>query len=167
MGKVYSRVYSMLTRPVRLFNIENRARKVISQEKPKPAPQYAATEKQKRLMDEVNPHFMEGHYKKNVQLDQRLKDVFVTSMDPQEVNEPTKESKSLPQSRKNPEIDFLYEPYETTVIPVGKCSLKQALTFLMQHKSDPVTYSSETIASEYKMDKEVVDFTFFFPQMIY
>lgn len=35
------------------------------------------------ICSSVNPNFLEEHYQKNVQLDQRLKDVFVTSMDPQ------------------------------------------------------------------------------------
>jgi len=45
MGKIYS----MLTRPIRTFNVINRAERVISREKPIPAPQYATTEKQKKL----------------------------------------------------------------------------------------------------------------------
>lgn len=154
MGKVYS----TLTRPVRMFNIMNRAERVISREKPTPAPQYAAAEKQRRLTDKVNPRFLEEHYQKNAQLDRRLKDVFVTSTDPQEIKESTGESKPLPQERRSREDEFLYEPYESTaVIPIGKCSLRQALTFLLQHKRDPVMYNSENIASEYKMDKKVVD----------
>lgn len=50
----------------------------------------------------------------------------------------------------------MYEFYEPTVIPVGKCSLKQAFTFISQHKHDPIKYNSENIASEYKLDKKVV-----------
>ncbi|EGI61360.1 Protein NDUFAF4-like protein [Acromyrmex echinatior] len=79
MGKIYS----VLTRPIRTFNIENRAAKLISREKPVPAPQYASTEKQKKFSDQVNPYFLKDHYQKNMQLDQRLKDVFVTSTDSQ------------------------------------------------------------------------------------
>jgi len=155
MGKIYS----VLTRPVRTFNIANRAERVISREKPIPAPQYAVTEKQKKLTDKVNPHFLEEHYQKNVQLDQRLKDVFVTSTDQhsQEIKESTGESKPLPQNRHSWENEFMYEFYEPTVIPVGKCSLKQTLTFISQHKHDPIKYNSENIASEYKLDKKVVD----------
>lgn len=48
MGKVYS----LLTRPVRTFNVANRAERVISREKPVPAPRYAYMEKQKKLSDE-------------------------------------------------------------------------------------------------------------------
>ncbi|KAL6264381.1 hypothetical protein P5V15_004493 [Pogonomyrmex californicus] len=151
MGKVYS----TLTRPIRNLNIETRAERLISREKPIPAPQYGATEKQKKLMDSVNPHFLEEHYQKNIQLDQRLKDVFVRSTDLQEIKGSVKESKPLPQNRQSFYDDFLFESCE--YIPVGKCSLKQVFMFLMQHKRDPITYSSENIASEYKLDKKVVD----------
>lgn len=50
MGKVYS----MLIRPIRTFNIENRATRIISREKPIPAPQYPSTEKQKKLSEKGN-----------------------------------------------------------------------------------------------------------------
>ncbi|XP_025988014.1 protein NDUFAF4 homolog [Solenopsis invicta] len=153
MGKIYS----VLTRPIRMFNIANRAEKVISREKPIPAPQHAATEKQRQLSEKVNPHFLENHYQKNKQLDQRLKDVFVTSTDPQVTTESTKEFKPLPQSRHSWEHDSIFEPYEVTVVPEGKCSLKQALTFILQHRQDPIKFSSENIASEYQIDKKVVD----------
>jgi len=48
MGKAYS----MLLRPLRTFNIENRAAKIISLEKPIAAPQHKHIEKQKKLVDE-------------------------------------------------------------------------------------------------------------------
>lgn len=50
MGKVYS----ILTRPIRTFNIENRAARIISREKPIPAPQYPSTEEQQKLSEEGN-----------------------------------------------------------------------------------------------------------------
>jgi len=46
--------------------------------------------------------------------------------------------------------------HEPAVIPVGKCSLKQVITFLKQHKQDPITYNIENIAIKYKMDKKTV-----------
>ncbi|XP_070159887.1 protein NDUFAF4 homolog [Polyergus mexicanus] len=152
MGKVYS----LLTRPIRTFNVDNRAARIISREKPVPAPQYPSTEKQKKLSDEVNPNFLKEHYQKNVRLDQRLKDVFVTSTDPQEVIEPAREPRLLPQNRHMID-EYAFNFLEPTTIPVGKCSLKQVLTFLSQHEDDPLTYSSKNIAAEYKIDKKVVD----------
>jgi len=50
MGKIYS----TLTRPIRTFNIANRAERIISQEKPVPAPQYPSMKKQKKLSHEGN-----------------------------------------------------------------------------------------------------------------
>ncbi|XP_029168206.1 protein NDUFAF4 homolog isoform X2 [Nylanderia fulva] len=151
MGKVYS----LLTRPIRTFNIANRAERIISREKPVPAPQYAYAEKQKKFADKVNPNFLKEHYQKNMQLDQRLKDVFVTSTDPEKVIEPTKESRSLPQNRHAPD-EFIFDFYEPTMIPVGKCSMKQAMQFIWDHQHDPVTYNSEHIAAGYKIDKKIM-----------
>lgn len=42
MGKVMS----LMMRPVKRFNIENRAHKILSRDKPMPAPQYEYTKKQ-------------------------------------------------------------------------------------------------------------------------
>ena len=42
MGKVFS---SFVKRPIRNWNVENRAQRVISQDKPQPAPRHKSTEK--------------------------------------------------------------------------------------------------------------------------
>lgn len=46
--------------------------------------------------------------------------------------------------------------YESAVIPEGKCTVKQAFAFISQHKDDPIKYSSENIAAQYKIDKKVM-----------
>lgn len=46
MGNTIRKVYFNATRPIRNFNIERRAHKFISKEKPIPAPQYESTLKQ-------------------------------------------------------------------------------------------------------------------------
>lgn len=46
MGNKLGKVFLMVTRPIRNINIEQRAHKVISKEKPIPAPQYESTLKQ-------------------------------------------------------------------------------------------------------------------------
>ncbi|KZC09905.1 PREDICTED: protein NDUFAF4 homolog [Dufourea novaeangliae] len=152
MGKVYS----YFTRPIRSFNIENRAHRVISKEKPVPAPQYPSVTKQKELVDKLYPNYMEIHYKKNKQLDEHLKNVYVTSND--SVREPEGEAvstKPLPQDRKHPpELQFGF--YQSDIIPEGKCTLKQALTFIGKHNENSSEYTAEIIAIEYKLDKQVV-----------
>lgn len=61
MGQVGSRVLNTLTRDIRNFNIENRAHKIISKEKPNPAPHYPADAKEldrvARGIIHLNPHY--------------------------------------------------------------------------------------------------------------
>lgn len=47
MGKIYS----LLLRPIRTFNIENNAQRIISKDKPVRAPLYSSVEQQKKLVD--------------------------------------------------------------------------------------------------------------------
>ena len=153
MGKVYSRLF----KPFRTFNIENRAHRVIERAKPVPAPQYPFADKQREMVNKLYPDFMETQYKKNVQLDDNLKSVYVSSTDPE--TKPKKDdevsTKPLPQDRGHPPT-FEYGFYESHVIPQGKCSLKQALIFLTEHTENPTEHSVEKIALQYKLDKEIV-----------
>lgn len=48
MGTVVSR----LTRPLKNWNIENRAHKAISRDKPKAAPSFPSTQRQKEMVDQ-------------------------------------------------------------------------------------------------------------------
>ena len=150
MGKVYSRLF-------KTFNIENRANRVLERAKPVPAPQYPSADKQRELVNKLYPDFVETHYKKNVQLDDHLKSVYVSSTDPE--SKPKKDgevsTKPLPQDRGQPP-SFEYGFYESHVIPEGKCSLKQAMIFLTEHTENPTKHSVEKIALEYKLDKEIV-----------
>ncbi|KAG7213137.1 hypothetical protein KM043_002452 [Ampulex compressa] len=128
-------------------------------EKPTPAPQYPSVLKQKEAATESNPSFMKQQLKKNIQLDDRLKTVYVTSSDPEQNAdklEDTKDAKNLPQSRQNvPEFEFgVFEP---NVVPEGKCTLRHAATFISQHKQDPVEHNIDNIALKYKLDKKVVE----------
>lgn len=68
---------------------------------------------------------------------------------------PREKPKLLPQNRGSME-EYVFNFYDAIVIPKGKCSLTQAFTFLLQHKHDSVTYSSEKIAAEYTLDKKIV-----------
>lgn len=150
MGKVYSR----LLRPLRTFNISNRAERVISKDKPTPAPQYSYVEKQKALVDKMHPDFMETHLKKDMNLDDRLKEVFVTSN--QSASSDEVSTKSLPQDKTPPPV-FEYGIYEPAVIPEGKCSLRQAIEFISKYDKNPTENCIENIAQTYKLDKKIVE----------
>ncbi|XP_076656434.1 NADH dehydrogenase [ubiquinone] 1 alpha subcomplex assembly factor 4 isoform X2 [Halictus rubicundus] len=157
LGLIMGKVLSRLTRPIRTMNIENRAQKVISREKPVPAPHHASVSKQKELVDKMYPNFMEEHNVKNPALDERLKNVFVTSDDPVQPEQKTKEetAKVLPQKGVSaPDFEFGF--YEADTIPEGRCSLRQALAFMKSHADNPTEHTIEKIAVQYKLDKNVV-----------
>ncbi|CAK9830006.1 Protein NDUFAF4 homolog [Anthophora retusa] len=129
MGKVYS----LLTRPIRTFNIENRAERVITREKPIRAPEHAGVQKQREEVNKLYPDFMETQNKKSSQLDDYLKDVFVVSEDPQEV----------PVSQK-------------LIVSRGKCTFNEVVEFLNLYYKNPQEYTVEKISQDYNLDKEIV-----------
>jgi NADH dehydrogenase [ubiquinone] 1 alpha subcomplex assembly factor 4 len=104
-----------------------------------------------------HPEILEQTSKKHTDLDERLKQVFVTSsheVDQARILDP---DKPLPKETKPPiffELGFKEVPDEK--IPRGKCSLRQALTFLGNHKIQPEVYTAEKIALDYKMNLEDV-----------
>lgn len=149
MGNIRSRII----RKVRMFNIEARTEKILEKEKPKPAPRFPATEKQLQVAEELNPNFLKEHYSKDPNLNKRLKEVYVSSQD--QTIERQESSRPLPVNRtevKSPE----YGVYEPTHIPPGKCSLRQAVTFLYDYKVDRVNNSVERIAEKFALDQQVV-----------
>lgn len=151
-------VGSMLKRRLRRYNVENRARKVISREKPVPAPQYESVRRQLEIADKMNPNFMEMYNKKDIMLDKHLKDVYVKSHDEETAPEIDKSTsnKSLPRNKASFN-DFEYGAYEPTKVSVGKCTLRQAVAFLMENDAKPTTYTAANIATEYKLDQKTVE----------
>lgn len=150
-----------MLRPFRNFNVEHRAQRVISRDKPTPAPHHPSVEKQKELAEKLNPSFFETHYKKDPRLDEHLRTVFVQSTDPQTKpsEENLKSTRPLPQDRRQPAPNHYNGMYDhkTPVSAVGKCSLKEAVQFLNAHQQDPEKYTIENISETYKLDKKVVE----------
>ncbi|CAK9820723.1 Protein NDUFAF4 homolog [Anthophora plagiata] len=130
MGKVYS----FFTRPVRTFNIENRAERVITREKPIRAPEYASVQKQKEEVNKLYPDFIETHNKENSQLHDNLKNIFVVSEDPQET----------PVS-KNPSA------------AKGECTYDEITEFLTLYQENCKEFSVEKISQDYNLDKQTVE----------
>ncbi|PBC25577.1 hypothetical protein APICC_08816 [Apis cerana cerana] len=93
---------------------------------------------------------MEIHYKKDSQLDDRLKNVFVKSEDPKDI---LKESTSkLPQNRsQRSSEDYDFKTYK------GKCDIKQVIHFMNMHNENPIEYSAEKISIQYKLDKQIIE----------
>lgn len=150
-------------RPIKSFNIENRAHRVISKEKPTPAPRYQqAIEDMRRVMDK-DPNINEKLNTKDAELDKRLKDVYVTSEGKPE-EDITREiqrknpNRPLPMHRMQPE-DYEYGFKEPDKITYGRVTLRKALEFLSAYQSNPNEVTAEKIAEEYKLKLEDVNNT--------
>lgn len=152
---------SKALRPIKSFNIENRAHRVISKEKPNVAPSYPSTIEELKRVREIDPNIDEKLDKKDTALDQRLKEVYVTSLGRPE-DDVTKEIKNqnvdrpLPQNRTMvPEFDFgLKEPDK---IPFGRTTLRQAIDYISSHQINPTEVTAAKIAHEYNMKVEDVE----------
>uniref|UniRef100_A0A1B6K9N0 NADH dehydrogenase [ubiquinone] 1 alpha subcomplex assembly factor 4 n=1 Tax=Graphocephala atropunctata TaxID=36148 RepID=A0A1B6K9N0_9HEMI len=153
MGQVVTRIYSSAIREVKMYNIERRAEKVISKDKPTPAPKYPSTVKELDRLKEENIS-MEHLHRKDEQLDDYLKKVYVTTPDPAPKSErPVNADRPLPLSRHtDEELSFGYSESEEGSVPLGRVSLKQALQFISDNQSNPDNHSSSAIAAQYKLD---------------
>uniref|UniRef100_A0A1B6K3F5 Uncharacterized protein n=1 Tax=Homalodisca liturata TaxID=320908 RepID=A0A1B6K3F5_9HEMI len=153
MGQIITKIYSMTAREVKMVNIERRAEKVISKDKPTPAPMYPSTIKElERLKEEqISTEHLD---KKDKQLDEYLKKVYVSTPDPAPKSErPVNPERPLPLSRHtDEEVTYGYSESEEQHIPPGRVSLKQALQFISDSQSDPDKHTSTAIAAQYKLD---------------
>lgn len=148
-------------RPLKTFNIENRAHRVISKEKPTPAPRYPDNLEDLKRAIEAVPNIDDKLDKKDPALDDRLKEVYVTSKGRPE-DDITREKRSqsktrpLPLDRKMPpEYDFGFK--EPDRVPYGKTTLRDAINFITFHQSNPNEVTAAKIAFEYKLREEDVE----------
>ena len=96
--------------------------------------------------------------KKDKSLDERLKEVYVTSADESILNKDAVINKPLPRERKNvdpPEFGYL-EPVKVTK---GKLSVRQALLLIGKHQQDPVTNTAFLLAKEHTIHPKVAGVT--------
>ncbi|KDR08215.1 protein NDUFAF4 homolog [Zootermopsis nevadensis] len=161
MGKVLS----VIQRKVYRFNAENRAHRIISKDKPTPAPRYPSTIKELETIKSDYPHILEEQYKKDSKLDGRLKQVYVHSYDPIVAEQQTTNSShSLPQDRRPlEETEFGYT--EPMMIPQGRFTLKQAMKFIADHHADPNTWTATAIAKEYNINQDKLETILFYYRM--
>lgn len=147
-------------RPIKSFNIENRARRVISKEKPTPAPTYAHNLEDLKRTLEANPDIDDKLDKKDEALDGRLKDVYVTSFGRPE-DDITREkqeqsiTRPLPQDRKLVE-DYDFGFKEPEQVKYGCTTLRNTVNFISAHQINPEEVTQSKIALEYKLKEEDV-----------
>lgn len=165
MGQQISRVYGALVkRPLQRYNVDHRAANVIAKiEDPKaPAMRAPMYESDKGLLDKIresNPTLAESTLRKDNELHSRLRDVFVTSNDPeiQQVSKETAEnpSRTLPSDRSQYSYEFIPASMRmdrNRKIPRGKATIEQVVSFLSDHAGKPDVHSVEAISNLYRLN---------------
>ncbi|XP_050671549.1 protein NDUFAF4 homolog [Leptidea sinapis] len=154
MGALLSRAL----RPLKSFNIENRAHRVISKEKPQPAPRYPSTIEDIQRVEETVKNIDDILERKDPGLDDRLKNVYVTSQGRPE-DDITREvrqqriNRPLPQNTKAVE-EFDFGLKEPDKVPYGRTTLRQAIEYISSHQMNPQEVTAAKVAFEYKLKEE-------------
>ncbi|XP_034944146.1 protein NDUFAF4 homolog [Chelonus insularis] len=149
-------IRSKLMRPLKTYNVGHRAEKVISQEKPKSAPYYPSVYEQIKVAKEASPNFIKEHYKKDSELYERLKGVFVTSNMTENPKIKQKEKKTLPFSTITPDA-FEFGFWEPKEVSERKCNLRNVIVMLADHITNKEQNSAEILAEKYKLDLKDVE----------
>lgn len=149
-------VVARVKKPVRDYNVIERAEKSLDIEKRRSAPRHPGTEEKFEKLLKGNPGIKVEHEKKPEDLLNRLKIVKVTSTDELPKVESHRSARALPQARIAQSVpDFGYE--EPKIIPVGKCSLRQALEFITKIQNDPENWTIQKVAEEYNLNSTDVE----------
>ncbi|CAM2111980.1 unnamed protein product [Caretta caretta] len=143
-----------VTRVFRNFNLESRATREISKEKPTSAPRHPVAR------PGPLPEIQEEIRRKDDKLLALLKEVYVDSIDPpMQVKD---KGGSKHQEYRLTKLGHLRD-LDIPSIPKGKISVVEVLTLLNNHKLSPQTWTTEKIAKEYNIDlKEVTSLLEFF-----
>jgi len=143
----------ILSKPLRDWNIENRAIRAISKDKLVAAPKYKSDEISLANVLRDNPNLVEELSRKDVMLDSRLKDVFVSSTD--SLPEKIVQIRPLPLDR-DPVGSFDWGYKEPTDIPEGYATLKQSFEFINGYNYEPDKFTTLYIAAKYKLNHDTV-----------
>lgn len=101
-----------------------------------------------------NPDLIKDVDKRDGELEDRLKSVYVTSHDPTLPMRENSPNKPLPFSRETvgpPELGY-WEPVKITK---GKLSIRQALAMIGKHHQSPDSHSVMSLANEYTLHPQV------------
>lgn len=127
---------SLTRRAAQRYNVESRAHKVISQPKPKAAPLHKSNIADLENALKLEPNLLEKLNRKDQNLHERLKHVFVSAEHKMEDQIP---ERNLPSERSFVEdFEFGYKDDETA--PPGKIRMQTFLQFLQDHHRDPIQF---------------------------
>lgn len=152
MGQIASR----LTRPLRKFNFENRAERLLEKRSkvPDAAPKHPTTVKILSRIREEYPEYLDKQSIRHEKLNENLKQVYVESK-----GDATQFSanKPLPTTRGGPEETELGAMETTHTIPEGRVNLRSILVALGQYQTKPNEVTAASIAQELKLSQSNVE----------
>lgn len=165
MGQFASKLKGhVVTRTAQRFNIESRTDKILKQEKPSVAPRYPADQKAREdLLRDMPGQTEEAVHRKNIDLHDRLKEVYVTSQDPSleagfdpDINRrrPQNPDRPLPKARSIRGRDrsaFAIDETERN-IRKGKISLEKVQEMIATHRADQEKHTPRVLAQFYNLD---------------
>ncbi|NXP80163.1 NDUF4 factor, partial [Ramphastos sulfuratus] len=142
-----------LTRVFRTFNVESRARREISKEKPTPAPRHPTSHRYEPVGRGAHTEIEAEVCRKDARLLSLLKDVYVESRDPP-ARVKDGGGEHLPSKLEEKRLTKLGHLGDLDVKKVskGRISIVEALTLLNNHKLHPQTWTAEKIAVEYSLE---------------
>ncbi|XP_067098016.1 NADH dehydrogenase [ubiquinone] 1 alpha subcomplex assembly factor 4 [Osmerus mordax] len=147
-----SNMGARVTRMFRNFNLENRAHREISKEKPLAAPRHSVNIVPAPTTEVTD--ITEDIHKRNDPLLSLLKSVYVESKDPT-TEDPKQVTEEKDKDRRKLKFSLPGSPYgivEITDVAKGKLSIVEALTVLNNHKQEPQRWTPDKIAQEYCLD---------------
>jgi len=145
MGKSASKLRSVV-RPVKNFNVEDRAFKQISKEKTGAAPPHPSMEK---IMEEIrNDPELLNRGKLSEDERNKLSQVYLKS---QGDNWVIRTKQNLPSARVTP-VDNVYGVEEPAIIPKGRITLRQTLELMEKYQQDKEKNTPEVLAKEYNLE---------------
>ncbi|XP_025204096.1 protein NDUFAF4 homolog [Melanaphis sacchari] len=140
---------------IRRFNVIERTERVITKDKPTPAPLHKADADRLKYLLENDPQLKEELKNKNSILGKNLQSVYVTSKGDLPDVYPQSKVK-LPQNRtQDLNSPFTFE--EPEHVPPGRYTLTQITECIADHYKDKKMYSSQVLADRVKIDKKLMD----------
>lgn len=163
MGQQVSRVFGFaVKRPLQRYNVEHRAAAEIARiEDPKgPAMRAPMFDSDKQLLEQLrhsNPELAKANVRKDQDLHTRLRDVYITSEDPDETPKPADNpSRPLPEDRSQYAENFVpgMMRVDKRKAVRGRVTIDQAVKFITDHNQNPNEHSAEHIANTYRLNPE-------------
>lgn len=153
-----------------MYNIDNRVERVLSKEKPTPAPKFPVDQQQFQSADAESNVASPSIHKKNDQLLEYLHDVKVYSKGDNPIirrvddasHHPTSPPllNRLEESLDDESPDGAFGYVEPQRIPPGRISLRQFLAYLQQHRDNPQEYTIDRFVDMYAIKRETAEKVF-------